>query len=642
MKKLTEFIEKNVQWLVLGLGVCYLLYMAWAYLVFPPVKVTGIGPEPLSPGDIDQHIYNDIAAPLEGKMKEGKPPKIEVPNFVAQFGADMDKHDAAPLEQFTLNLPPSTSADLQPPGPPNQPNQPNRPVNPNQPVKDAITELPKLAAAKLNGLKSGMSNVLQPTQPDAAPVDPNNGAAAAISNVDKSWVTVRYEIDPKQLVAEWDRLKIPQGTVNTTFLQVVLERQELQPDSTWSDPTPVPTLALQQQQQPPPPQFPAENAAPQDMWLYLQWASSHQVDVLQPPFYQVAKGDVWTIPGEAAPVNPQQQQFDPNQYLDAPINELLKLTPDQRRLVQQAKQKRDAEKAKGARPSRGNTGPRGPVGPYGPGGAGGGGAGGVPEMGPNDQGRPPGAPGPYGGGRPPMGMGPAGYGGARGPAYGPGGYGPQPGYDPEMEGEGGVVQPPPSANFPIPTTEFDPHVWAKANPDKPIVGWAHDETVVPGHTYRYRVTYKMKNPIFFAANVAKDPKLTQVFAIASKPTEWSEQVEVRSTIVFYIARSGNANRVPIQVFRWQTGEPKTETFDVVPGDAVGLKKGDIDYNTGWTLVDIRNEDGYILLMDPSGTMHRRNVKDDMSDPNFKQLKEQTSAANASASAATPGALPPGR
>ena len=76
MKKLTEFIEKHVQWLVLGLGVCYLLYMAWAYLVFPPVKVTGIGPDPLSPGDIDQHIYNDIAAPLEGKMKEGKPPKI--------------------------------------------------------------------------------------------------------------------------------------------------------------------------------------------------------------------------------------------------------------------------------------------------------------------------------------------------------------------------------------------------------------------------------------------------------------------------------------------------------------------------------------------------------------------------------------
>jgi hypothetical protein len=270
-----------VQWLVLGLGVCYLLYMAWAYLVFPPVKVTGIGPDPLSPGDIDQHIYNDIAAPLEGKMKEGKPPKIEVPNFVAQFATDMDKHDAAPLDQLTLNLPPSTSTEPIVTTPQGQQGVTQTAAKPQQ--GGTITELPKLAAAKLNGLKSGMSNVLQPTQPDAAPVDPNNGAAAAISNVDKSWVTVRYEIDPKQLVAEWDRLKIPQGTVNTTFLQVVLERQELQPDSTWSDPTPVPTLALQQQQQPPPPQFPAENAAPQDMWLYLQWASSHQVDVLQPP-----------------------------------------------------------------------------------------------------------------------------------------------------------------------------------------------------------------------------------------------------------------------------------------------------------------------------------------------------------------------
>jgi len=372
MKKFTEFLERNVQWVVLSLGVVYLLYMAWSYLIFPPVKVTGIGPDSLSSAEVDQKIYETVAQPLEGKMREGKPPKIEVPNFVAQFQTDMDKQDAKPLADVYVWLPPSTSPEL-PPDPKDQQKPPG--FAPNNKVPGAggvVAALPNIAAPKLTGVKNGMSSVIAPPAPDQPPPDQNNPGAMAVAGVDKSWVTVRFEIDPKQLVAEWDAAKIPQGTVNTTFLQVVLERQELQPDGSWGNPAPVPVLALQSQQNPPPPQFPAADAPPQDLWLYLQWANTHQVDIVQPPFYQVAKGDQWSIPGEAAPVNPQQQQaFDPNQYLDAPQNELLKLTMDQRRQVQAARDKRAKENAKGHRNSGPST-PRGPRGPYGPGGPGGG------------------------------------------------------------------------------------------------------------------------------------------------------------------------------------------------------------------------------------------------------------------------------
>jgi hypothetical protein len=197
-----------------------------------------------------------------------------------------------------------------------------------------------------------------------------------------------------------------------------------------------------------------------------------------------------------------------------------------------------------------------------------------------------------------------------------------------------------NADFPIPVGEFDPHKWVGDHPGKAatIVCWAHDDTVVPGSTYRYRVIYKIKNPLFQTVGLAKKPQLTTILDIASKPSEWSKNVAVSSTINFYVVRSPNSHgTVPIQIFRWHNGVPQTKTFEVSPGDAVGAKESNVDYTTGWTMVDAgvdpRTDESFVLLMDPAGNLHVRNVRSDSESPKLKELKDQV--AGAAAAAANP-------
>ena len=45
MRKVLDFLEKNVQWLAIALGGVYLLWMVWSYVINPVVKVPGVDPQ---------------------------------------------------------------------------------------------------------------------------------------------------------------------------------------------------------------------------------------------------------------------------------------------------------------------------------------------------------------------------------------------------------------------------------------------------------------------------------------------------------------------------------------------------------------------------------------------------------------------
>ncbi|HMB95428.1 MAG TPA: hypothetical protein VKK61_05265, partial [Tepidisphaeraceae bacterium] len=410
------------------------------------------------------------------------------------------------------------------------------------------------------------------------------------------------------------------------------------PDDSWSMPTIVAPFATQQLQA-----FPSNNAPQGVLWAFLQWADQHTPDIIQPTFYQVLKGDGWSVPGAAA-VALAPQAFDPNNYIDASDAELNKLTLEQRQQVAALKEKHRQEQAKG---KRGNT-PSGPPGGLGPrGGFAAPGSG--PRFAPNDPDRPAGSiffqaqqppptsPLPPGLGpqfRPPLGSGPRRNG--NGPPGGvpPAVFPPFPGGPENMPPT--MMQQPQSADFPIPVGEFDPHKWATDHAGKTvIVCWANDDTVQPGHVYRYRITYKIKNPLFATVNIAKNVNLTKTIALISEPSEWSANVEVPSIIKFWIVRSPSSRGiVPIQIFRWHEGESKAKIFDVSPGDSIGLKEGDIDYTTGWTVVDVgedpRTRGQFVLLMDAAGNLRKRDVQKDLSDPKFQSMKQQVAGAAASA------------
>jgi hypothetical protein len=194
-----------------------------------------------------------------------------------------------------------------------------------------------------------------------------------------------------------------------------------------------------------------------------------------------------------------------------------------------------------------------------------------------------------------------------------------------------------NTNFPIPNGPFNPHAWLAQNPaNSTITCWWHDDTVEPGKTYRYRVAYAIKNPVFAMPQLCKDTKLSEKFAFQSAFSEWSEKVEMLSTISFWVKSvpMKNASDVQFQVFRWQSGDTKTADFKVGPGDPVGKVEGGIDYGTGWTLVDIGTDSRgqfYALLMDPQGNLYRRDGSD-TNDERYKKMREQAQISSASANA----------
>ena len=68
MKKVVDFLEANVQWVALGLGVLWVLWMAWGFAINKPVAVK-IGNEEMAPGSVDPYIVEHAVSDVRGKME---------------------------------------------------------------------------------------------------------------------------------------------------------------------------------------------------------------------------------------------------------------------------------------------------------------------------------------------------------------------------------------------------------------------------------------------------------------------------------------------------------------------------------------------------------------------------------------------
>jgi hypothetical protein len=570
MNKVVAFLEKHVQWIALGLGFLYLGYMIYGYVVQTPVVVVGVAPTPLTPGEVDPYIRDSVAYPLDRAMKVTSVPEMTVPNFIDRFKADMSFSDFTPYA-MTMN-PDSQTVKIQLVPTPKQDIAPELP----------IAALPTLPPSKVLDFSTGRSNVQlnAPGAPGAPP--PANGAQAVAGAADKSWVTVSYSIPATDLAKAFQLANIPAWTDHTSMLEIQLWREEEGPGGKWSDPkliTPINSQSLQP--------FPAGgNAAA--LTNFLTWAKAHVADILQPAFYVVNKGDPWHAPGQVLNVTLNQPTslppLEPSKTYPASV--LSQYTPAQKLAYFHAKNNLNAGQ-------------------------------------------------PRGGNRPPQG-------------------GPPPGQFPRANPEPGSVgtevfadalpsDVPPgppaagagttdlSAQFPIPAGDFDPAV---LNAD--ITGWAHDDTVEPGHTYRYMISYRIKNPIYGIQAAKINPALVPIFDIQSPAGIWSKPINVASTTNFFVFANSRPGALSarLKVYKWQNGVERSKVFEVAPGDIIGGKDGDVDFATGWTVVDLRFDDPKnpdsmtILVMDPNGTLERRDYNTDQKKPELKALDQQVSSAGA--------------
>src|SRR4030095_16462349 len=79
MPKALAILEKNVEWIALGIGGAFLLWVVWAYVLTPP-KTVKIANEEFAPGAVDDAIQRQVADPLKAKMGDTSIVKIVNPD----------------------------------------------------------------------------------------------------------------------------------------------------------------------------------------------------------------------------------------------------------------------------------------------------------------------------------------------------------------------------------------------------------------------------------------------------------------------------------------------------------------------------------------------------------------------------------
>src|SRR5439155_27355897 len=122
MQKVTEFLEKNVQWVAIGLGALFVLFMVWTYVINPPAQVTIAGQQ-LGPGEVDPYTEEHVAQQLDSEMNKGGTITLVVPRHVQKFKDAMSWKDAVPLSGIAEVWQAKTQ-DVQLPAPPPNPNAP--------------------------------------------------------------------------------------------------------------------------------------------------------------------------------------------------------------------------------------------------------------------------------------------------------------------------------------------------------------------------------------------------------------------------------------------------------------------------------------------------------------------------------------
>lgn len=123
---------------------------------------------------------------------------------------------------------------------------------------------------------------------------------------------------------------------------------------------------------------------------------------------------------------------------------------------------------------------------------------------------------------------------------------------------------------------------AQAVVDAKIDIWAHDLTVEPGDTYRYKIVAMPLNPLFRNLRVPEPQKSMNFNRIAIAPSKaeldampWSQEVVVNDNkYFFYTGGSASQQTARFEVWRFYDGQWRVGEIEAVQGDQVA---GKIEY-----------------------------------------------------------------
>lgn len=152
---------------------------------------------------------------------------------------------------------------------------------------------------------------------------------------------------------------------------------------------------------------------------------------------------------------------------------------------------------------------------------------------------------------------------------------------------------------------------------EPLVFWAHDDSLEPGNTYRYRIRLGVFNPVAGTNQFQEEDKdLKNQIVLWSDFSEIEEIVKVPDTLYFFPQDVKKAAKVvTVQVSKYALGSWYSKNFAVKPGEVIGavadvglverrvvgvgggggaapVSLDTIDYGTGAVLVDVVSVDDW--------------------------------------------------
>ena len=103
--------------------------------------------------------------------------------------------------------------------------------------------------------------------------------------------------------------------------------------------------------------------------------------------------------------------------------------------------------------------------------------------------------------------------------------------------------------------------------------WAHDLSVEPGRTYRYRLAVNVYNPFFGRKRslVESQEALAELFTLSSAVSEWSTPIRIHPPLRVFITQASvnsggplRLGRAKAEVYRFYDGRQWRATFNVPP------------------------------------------------------------------------------
>jgi hypothetical protein len=176
--------------------------------------------------------------------------------------------------------------------------------------------------------------------------------------------------------------------------------------------------------------------------------------------------------------------------------------------------------------------------------------------------------------------------------------------------------------------------------------WAHDVTVRPGVTYRYRMAVSMLNPLYRNPHLDNDQYQTYFNALLLPPSlasGWTPPITIdQESYFFVVGKNQGRGTAEVEVWRIFNGAWRFVRFDVQPGDVIGkiqkMTVGNATYDVDFRISDklvvdidfnataIRPGDttvGLIVLDDATGVVQTKTAEIDNEDLTRSRLKAES-------------------